>query len=229
MKALITRWQLLAPREQWMALAVAVGVIGMCYVLLIADPLTARRLALESARQSADNRANAAQQALASIDAQRTADPNRPYLDALQLAQAERNRLLAGIDRNTAGLVTPETMRRVLQDLLREQPGLRVLGVQSFSQPLAIPDDEAAPADTSDARRASDQQKPAVALYRHGVRLTLEGGYFDLLRYLAAIQTSGWRLHWESLDYEVADAGPGHARISLELYTLSRTAGWIGV
>ncbi|HJE29851.1 MAG TPA: MSHA biogenesis protein MshJ, partial [Pseudomonas nitrititolerans] len=59
--------------------------------------------------------------------------------------------------------------------------------------------------------------------------LTLEGGYFELLTYLNAIQASGWRLHWDSLDYEVGEAGAGRARIILDLHTLSRDAGWVGV
>ena len=70
---------------------------------------------------------------------------------------------------------------------------------------------------------------PAVSLYRHGVRLTLEGGYFELIAYLQAVQASGWRLHWQQLDYQVDAGGSGRASIRLELYTLSRQAGWVGV
>ena len=54
-------------------------------------------------------------------------------------------------------------------------------------------------------------------------------GYFDLLDYLQAVQNSGWRLHWDSLDYHIDEAGPDKARITLELHTLSREAGWVGV
>jgi MSHA biogenesis protein MshJ len=61
------------------------------------------------------------------------------------------------------------------------------------------------------------------------VNLKLQGGYFDLLRYLQAIQGTQWKLNWDSLDYRVGEAGAAHAQISLQLYTLSRYAGWIGV
>ena len=47
--------------------------------------------------------------------------------------------------------------------------------------------------------------------------------------YLQAVQNSGWRLHWDSLDYHIDEAGPDKARITLELHTLSREAGWVGV
>ena len=68
-----------------------------------------------------------------------------------------------------------------------------------------------------------------LTLYKHGLKLSLEGGYFDLLSYLQAIQASGWRLHWDSLDYQVSKVAGAPATITLVLYTLSREAGWIGV
>ena len=113
-------------------------------------------------------------------------------------------------------------MRRVLEDLLRAQPGLNLMAVESFSAPLEVP---------GEAEPAKDEKAvaPAVSLYRHGVRLTLEGGYFELIAYLQAVQATGWRLHWQQLDYQVDAGGSGRASIRLELYTLSRQAGWVGV
>jgi hypothetical protein len=77
-------------------------------------------------------------------------------------------------------------------------------------------------------RRGTETELPTV-LYRHGLVLQLEGGYFDLLQYLQAVHASGWKLNWDSLDYRVGEAGPGRAKISLKLFTLSRKAGWVGV
>ncbi len=117
-------------------------------------------------------------------------------------------------------------MRALLEELLRDQPKLKVVALESFSEPLKVPGSDSAPAKGD---KAEPVAPAAVMLYRHGVRLKLEGGYFDLLRYLQAIQDSGWTLNWDSLDYAVGEGGPGRAQISLQLYTLSRQAGWIGV
>ena len=81
---------------------------------------------------------------------------------------------------------------------------------------------------TSVSTPASAGEAP-LTLYKQGLRLSLEGGYFDLLSYLQAIQASGWRLHWDSLDYQVGKEAGAPATITLVLYTLSREAGWIGV
>ena len=93
-------------------------------------------------------------------------------------------------------------MKALLQDLLRRQPHLQMVALQSFSAPLELP--------TSSTEAAKDAPPAAVSFYRHGLRLTLQGGYFDLLDYLQAVQNSGWRLHWDSPT--ITSMRPGRTR-----------------
>ncbi len=216
------RWQGLAPREQWLAYAVGLVLCGMLYLLLLGDVLAARVARQQSAGHIAEARRLEAASALAELQARLAADANIPLRSALLAASASREELIRQIDQNTAELVTPEKMRGVLEDLLRAQQGLQLLGLESFSEPVKLPD-------IADATTAPGQAKAPVTLYRHGLILRLEGGYFDLLNYLQAIQGSPWKLNWDRLDYQVGEAGPGRAAISLKLYTLSRNAGWVGV
>jgi MSHA biogenesis protein MshJ len=219
---LFQRWLLLEPREQWLSYAVALAVVGMLYMLLLGDPLTQRVAKQETLAKAAVLSQQAAQVGLADLHAKLAADPNAPYRSALLTAQASGDQLIGEVDHDTAGLLPPAKMRAVLQELLRAQPKLRLLALQSFSEPLQLATDEA---DKTPAVAA----KAPVTLYRHGLKISLQGGYFDLLLYLQAIQASGWKLHWDSLDYQVGEGGPAQAKINLVLYTLSREAGWIGV
>jgi MSHA biogenesis protein MshJ len=219
---LFQRWLLLEPREQWLSYAVALAVVGMLYMLLLGDPLTLRVAKQEALTKAAVLSQQAAQVGLADLQAKLAADPNAPYRSALLTAQASGEQLIGEIDHDTAGLLPPAKMRAVLQELLRAQPKLRLLGLQSFSEPLQLATAE------SDKTPAVAAKAP-VTLYRHGLKISLQGGYFDLLLYLQAIQASGWKLHWDSLDYQVGEGGPAQAKINLVLYTLSREAGWIGV
>jgi MSHA biogenesis protein MshJ len=219
---LLQRWLLLEPREQWLSYAVALAVVGMLYMLLLGDPLTLRVAKQEALTKTAVLSQQAAQVGLADLQAKLAADPNAPYRSALLTAQASGEQLIGEIDHDTAGLLPPAKMRAVLQELLRAQPKLRLLGLQSFSEPLQLATAE------SDKTPAVAAKAP-VTLYRHGLKISLQGGYFDLLLYLQAIQASGWKLHWDSLDYQVGSDGPAQAKINLVLYTLSREAGWIGV
>lgn len=221
MNALIQRWQALAPREQWLSFGVGLALLIMLYVLLLAEPLGLRIAAEKNSQQQAQARTLQAQSSLQDIRSRLAADPNLSYRQALKAAQASRDELHQRIDLETSTLVSPEKMKALLQDLLRNQAKLKLVALQSSSAPLELPG-AAAPA-------AQEQQASPVVFYRHGLQLTLEGGYFDLLSYLKAIEASGWRLHWDRLDYEVGEEGHERARVTLDLHTLSRDAGWVGV
>lgn len=227
MNKLLQRWLLLAPREQWLSYGVALTVVGMLYMLLVGDPLTLRVAKQTELNKSALLSLQEAQLGLADLQARLAADPNAPYRSALLTAHASAEQLLGEIDQDTAGLLPPEKMRAVLQELLRAQPKLRLLALQSFSEPLQLAQMPVQSAVIEP--NTAPPEPPPVVLYRHGLKISLQGGYFDLLAYLQAIQASGWRLHWDSLDYQVGADGPAQAKINLVLYTLSRDAGWIGV
>lgn len=220
MNKLLQRWRALAPREQWLSLGVGLALLIMLYMLLLAEPLGLRIAAEQSRQQLAEARRIEAQNSLQDIHRRLAADPNLSYRQALKAAQASREELHQRIDVETSTLVSPEKMKALLQDLLRNQAKLKLVALQSSSAPLELPG--AAPA-------TQEQQASPVVFYRHGVQLTLEGGYFDLLTYLKAIEASGWRLHWDRLDYEVGENGHDRARVTLDLHTLSRDAGWVGV
>ncbi|MBD9483635.1 type II secretion system protein M [Pseudomonas sp. PDM14] len=229
----LQRWQGLAPREQWLGYLVGLVMVGLIYVLLVSDPLAVRLSKQEADIKLAEARRLEAENGLAELQEKLRADPNVPYNTALLAADASREQLLGQIDHNTSELITPDKMRAVLEDLLKGHKGLHLVGLESFSEPVKLADAaapavavEAAPPATPPAAAKTDA---GVTLYKHGVRLQLEGGYFDLLRYLQAIQGTPWKLNWDSLDYQVGEAGPGRAQISLQLYTLSRQSGWVGV
>ena len=219
----LQRWQGMAPREQWLTYGVGLALLGMLYLLLVGDPLSAAVARTESSIRLAEGRSAEAAVGLEELKARLAADPNIPYRSALLAASADREALLRQIDEGTAALITPEKMKAVLQSLLQAQQGLSLTGMQSFSEPVRL-----AEASAATSTGGTEAELPTV-LYRHGLVLQLEGGYFDLLQYLQAVHASGWKLNWDSLDYRVGEAGPGRAKISLKLFTLSRKAGWVGV
>lgn len=232
MNSLLQRWHGLSAREQWMAVGVVLLLPALAWLMLGHEPLAQRLARLQSEKQATETRLLEARSAQAELQARASADPDRAVRQALLAAQALGERQLSALDKETAALIDPQRMQQVLQDLLRSRPGLRLLALESFSAPLELPAEQPGPAAGAPAEAAA--QAAAPVLYRHGMRLTLEGSYFELRDYLRGIEqqslaAGGRRLFWERLDYQVGEAGPGRARITLELYTLSRHAGWIGV
>lgn len=228
----LQRWQGMLPREQWLTFGVGLAVLGALYLLVLGDPLSVRLASQKAAIQLADGRRLEAETGLQDLQSRLAADPNNAYRTALQTAATSRAELVQQIERETAEMVTPEKMKDVLQTLLQSQPNLRLVELESFSEPVNLEPG-------SRVKGAADQPVAPVRLYRHGLVLKLEGGFFDLLGYLQTVQQvqqtpggpegGGWKLNWDSLDYQVGEAGPGKAQISLKLYTLSSKAGWVGV
>lgn len=82
---------------------------------------------------------------------------------------------------------------------------------------------EGAPA----APRAGAADDAQVTLYRHGVELTLEGSFAELLDYLRALQAMPQRVLWGKLSFKVEQHPK--ATLTLRLYTLSRDRHWLEI
>jgi MSHA biogenesis protein MshJ len=68
---------------------------------------------------------------------------------------------------------------------------------------------------------------PAVSLYRHGVQLTVEGSFADLMAYVQALEAMPQRVLWGSVGFKVEQYPK--AALTLQLYTISRDRVWLEI
>lgn len=113
-------------------------------------------------------------------------------------------------------LVGAAEMVPVLDRLLAQTGGLRLRSMQSLGRTEV----GAAAAPPVDA-------KTAGALYRHGVELSVEGSYADVLAYVQAIEAMPQRVLWGGLQLKVEQ----HPKVvvTLRLYTLSPDRSWLEI
>ena len=64
-------------------------------------------------------------------------------------------------------------------------------------------------------------------VYRHGMEVTVAGGYLDLLRYLRDLEHLPTQLYWSSLEID-ATRYPRHT-MKIVVYTLSLDPAWLNV
>lgn len=119
----------------------------------------------------------------------------------------------------TRGLVSPREMTRLVHTMLRDSNALQLVKAENLP-PEAIP--------------LADGQQPgaapaagAPAIYRHGLRLQVKGGYPDIVRYLYKLERLNWRVMWGEVQLD-SERYPS-TTATLTLYTLSLDKGWIGV
>ena len=110
-------------------------------------------------------------------------------------------------------------MSDVLEQVLSRTQGLKLVELSSIApEQLLTPEEESNESDPETA--------PQVLLYQHGVKIVVEGSYFDVQRYLSDIEQLEWRFYWRQFDYLVEEHPS--ARVHIELYTVSTSEAFIG-
>ncbi|TLS18641.1 MAG: hypothetical protein FDZ72_07860 [Betaproteobacteria bacterium] len=145
---------------------------------------------------------------------------------------AHIRRTLADIDTQLAqtqsALVPPEQMVGFLENILVRSRGLRLVNMRTLpiSGVLDASKDGVAKSGTAAASAsAAGTGREMEHLFRHGVELTIEGAYPELLAYLAEVERSPQRLLWSRAQLSVEQ----HPRAVLKLtvYTLSLDRKWL--
>lgn len=230
------KFDALSVRERIMVFGASAALLIFMVVYLFVNPQLDKRKAL------ADTIAQR-QQAVAAIDAemaQRMAahagDPNQQDRMRLERIRQEVQQMRHALQSTQNGLVAPERIVPMLQQLLKQQANLRLVSLATLpsgamgqgghvASKAAASASAAAPAGQSPAD-AESAKAPAV-LYRHGVEIVLRGNYLDMVNYMDAVEAMPSHVFWGKLNMQVEQYP--NATLNLTLYTLSLDEKWIAL
>lgn len=221
-ESLAARIDALTLRERAFIMAAALAVTYFTWSGFLVQPMEHRRLEMKSRQDQLSAEIaglNAAAQALL---AQVGQDPNEVYrreLEGLKIQLAQLNKDLSG---TTDHLVPPQQMARVLQAVLGGTEDLRLEQVTSLGSSPLVPEVPAAKKPTGAPPEAQDVHK----VYKHGMRLTLQGSYFGVLDFMKKLETLEWKFFWDSVEFRVMDYPD--AVVEITVYTISLDPSWIG-
>lgn len=134
-------------------------------------------------------------------------DPDQNVREQLVRVEGDIGKLDAELKAQTVDLIQAQEMPTVLEALLSRSANLHMLALTSLApQPLM----------------AGDQR---INLFKHGIRLKLEGGYFDVYQYLKALEALPRHFYWKQFDYQVQEHPK--AVVEMEIYTLSTSKEFI--
>lgn len=202
-------------RERVFVLAAALAVVGGLWEALLGGPLHAREQRASLKVENLSQRLEQLNQSMAATaDGMNDGAPDR--LERLQVLRQRLQETEESVRIFTSDLVDPTQMRRVLEDLLYRQGGLRLISMSNLDGRALVEESE-------DSEPTDDGPR----LYRHGLVVVMEGAFLDCLDYLQAIERLPWQLYWGRFELE-ADDFPVN-RILIELHTLSLEEEWIGV
>jgi len=153
----------------------------------------------------------------------RNVDPdaaNKARLDALKREFTQAQRGLMALHK---GLVAPDRMSSLLEDILKRNDQLRLIGLKTL--PVAAIGDSV---DQVSGDKPGAAVVPTAAhIYKHGVELTIRGNYPAMLRYMAELEAMPWQLYLSKAALMV-DEYP-QATLTLTLFTLSLDRTWLNL
>jgi MSHA biogenesis protein MshJ len=217
----------MTPRER--AMVFAAGACALVFVLwgLAIQPLWDRnhRLAAQSASQGATVVALEAQKR--ELQAQLATSPD-----------AETNRRIAELDRRLAnldatltqmqsGLIAPARMPALIKGIVGRAPRLQLVAMRTL--PVTPLLDKAAGSAASETSKTGSERKTASdpGIFKHGIEITLEGRYLDLLEYAAQLEAMPTRVMWNRTRIDALDYP--RVTMTLTLYTLSLERTWLTI
>src|SRR5579872_5457873 len=146
---------------------------------------------------------------------------------------ASLSQATARLDSQSAGLIPPQRMTRVIHDVLSRQQGVTLVSLRSLA-PYAVidgapPQDDAqhtgADVSADQAASASAVNGAAEGPYFHSVQLVLQGRYLDVLAYLQALESLSWHFYWQSIVLDATHYPT--TRVTVTLGTVSMSRDWI--
>jgi MSHA biogenesis protein MshJ len=224
-RKLVERFGALKPRERALVLVGVVVGLALVFDAVVLQPAQARKKTLE--RQIAE-----ARQKLKVAEAlMQTKEPvgdshavKTSYRDALRVRLAEVNQNMVGLQQ---GMVPPERMARLLEDMLGRTSGLQLLSLRALP-PKPFEPGAAATAAQPKPKPAKPAAKDADrTIYQHGFELTLQGSYRDLHDYLAGLERLPWQMFWNRLSVQTEQYP--RLRVTITVQTLSLNKAWLVV
>lgn len=209
--AVAMRIDALSLRERAMVFLSMVAVLVFVWQMVLMDPLEARQARLLAEIDSIQKDVRTIDEQMQLLITTRTTDPdaeNRRRLAELEAGIRAADEHIGGA---VQGLIAPSEMARVLEDVLVRQTGLRLVSVDSLPAEALL----------------AAEPGSGSGVYRHGLRLVLEGTFQGAIDYLQALEGLERALYWDAVSLETLDYP--RARITVEVHTLGLTEAWIGV
>lgn len=214
-EALSARIDALSLRERGMIFATLAALLYLFWSTLLLAPLEQEQQALLEQIETLRGEVTALDSQTLAVMQRHNTDPNRKEREQLadiehQLAQTERQ-----ISETISGLIEPEQMADILEQVLQRQRGLTFVRLENLGREALVD------VDTEDAG------VDTAGIFKHSLRLELEGSYTELLAYLRELERLEVQFRWDEVSITMLDYP--RAAITITVHTLSMQEGWLSV
>lgn len=211
----------LSLRERTMIfVAAAFVVISLINVLLI-DPLLAKQKLLSTQVAQRQEKLKELQAQMQNIVQAKKDSEHSPLRDRLAQLNQQLKEQDQYLQSRTDRLIEPDKMADLLKKVLDHNGSLQLVELKTLPVSPLIETPKNA------ADKAANQSGTKRQIFKHGVQITVRGGYLDLIRYVTALEKLPEQMFWGEASLSV-DKYPD-SLFTLTLYTLSLDKTWLAV
>jgi MSHA biogenesis protein MshJ len=235
LERLATRFDSLVLRERVAVFAAVAVVVVFLANLLIIEPQSRNMRQMNQSVKEQSMQLKSLQDQIKVLQQAGSTDLDSLNRERLQKAQEQLSQLEVELDAAQKGLVSAERMPALLQDVLRQQPGLQLVELRTL--PVTALVDRSGQKDEKSPKTPGDTAAPGAGggaafgpernLYKHGFEVTVRGNYLDFIQYLAQLERLPTRMYWSKVTMN-ADEFP-RVTLTATIFTLSLEKAWLAV
>ncbi len=204
-------------------LAAAFVAVALANAALL-DPLLAEQKALAAQAVQQQEKMKELRAQLDGLLQARRDDERSPLRTRLAQLRQQLQEQDSYLQSRHERLVEPQKMAGVLEQVLNKNGKLQLIELKTLPASPLVETSRAIAADVPAGQKQPDTQKQ---IFKHGIRITVHGGYLDMLDYLAALEKMPVQMFWGEVSL-VVEKYPD-AVLTLTLYTLSLDKTWLTV
>jgi MSHA biogenesis protein MshJ len=212
----------LSLRERTMIFIAAAFVVISLMNTMLLDPLLARQKLLSSQVEQRQEKMKELQAQMQNMLQAKRDDQHSPLRNRLAQLKQQLKEQDSYLQSRTDRLIEPDKIAGLLRKVLDHNGKLQLVELKTLPVSLLIEKQQGTATNPPDGQTGSHRQ-----IFKHGVQITVRGGYLDLIRYVTALEKLPAQMFW------------GEARLSVEkypdslftltLYTLSLDKTWLAV
>lgn len=223
-QALLARIDALPTRERLLLMLALLGAVAFAFHWILLQPVMVQNRQLVQRAESQAQALQEIQRRIETLARGEIAAPDRASRERLSALQQELASLEASLRERQSHLVPPERIARLLREVLERNRGLQLVSLVTLP-PVDLADPGVAQGAENPLHLQSQGGGNPQRLYRHGVEISVQGRYPDLLRYVAELERLPWRMYWARLQLAV-DKYPV-STLTVTVYTLSMERTWL--
>jgi MSHA biogenesis protein MshJ len=225
-------------RERAIIFAMAAVILIMLFNTTLLEPQFAKQKQLTQRIKQDQSKIAGMQGQIQQKTTSPQVDPDKANKARVEDLRQQAAQMQAAFRDMQNGLISPNKMPSVLEEILKKNGALQLVSLKTLSASSVTEDARAEekPVERTPASiKNKAEAKPTVSaegavsntVYKHGVEIVVQGGYLDIMNYLAQLEAMPWQLLWAKAKLNV-DEYP-RSTLTLTLFTLSLDKKWLNL